>query len=454
LLKGPRHLRRALFGALVYLVSLHTTLAGTAPTIGGDPDTTATVGAVYAFKPNASDGDGDTLRFGIDGKPGWASFDAATGRLWGTPGSAGVYDGIRIRVTDGDTSRALEPFAITVRPRKANYGHYFATRYDDTPADAAMLCGQAGVTGVVWRETWNEVEPSPGEYDFSGFDRVLRAIAGSHNPQCQLWIMVEFKSFNSSPVRNPCPAHLQARYSGPNADGSRAATCFMWEPAVLRAYLEMMQAAAARYDGNPRIEGFIIQESALGFTGPYSQDVRDGGTYTAVAWRDALQDMVRTCGAAFARSRCMAFLNFIRNGQEHLADVARTLADLPGERGCLSGPDVLPDAEPLYANNDAIYEVLVRHRGCRANSVQNASYGVANFGLDSVFQFAVRGDFGDFDQHTPRLSGLCVNSYLFWNHRVGDSWTGLSWLDALPVIAARPYGREWYDRCQGGGGPP
>ena len=59
-----------------------------------------------------------------------------------------------------------------------------------------MLCGQAGVKGVVWRRTWKEVEPAPGVYDFSTYDEVLRAIAGSHNPQCQLWIFVEFKSFN------------------------------------------------------------------------------------------------------------------------------------------------------------------------------------------------------------------------------------------------------------------
>ena len=58
----------------------------------------------------------------------------------------------------------------------------------------------------------------------------MRAIAGSHNPQCQLWIFVEFKSFNSSPVKNPCPVYLQAKHSALNADGGRAATCFMWEP--------------------------------------------------------------------------------------------------------------------------------------------------------------------------------------------------------------------------------
>ncbi len=60
----------------------------------------------------------------------------------------------------------------------------------------------------------------------------------------------------------------------------------------------------------------------------------------------------------------------------------------------------------------------------------------------------------DFDQHSPRSSGVCVNSYLFWNHRVEPSATGLDWTHALPVIAAYPYGRGWLEQCQGSTGSP
>jgi hypothetical protein len=66
----------------------------------------------------------------------------------------------------------------------------------------------------------------------------------------------------------------------------------------------------------------------------------------------------------------------------------------------------------------------------------------------------VRGTAGDFDQSYPRGSGVCVNSYLFWNHRVSMSRTGQNWTNALPVIAAYPYGPMWLDECAGGGGAP
>jgi hypothetical protein len=84
--------------------------------------------------------------------------------------------------------------------------------------------------------------------------------------------------------------------------------------------------------------------------------------------------------------------------------------------------------------------------------VQNDSYEVRGCGMDCIFRFAVRGKYGFFDASAPYSSGLCVNSYLFWNHRVATSSTGLDWHDALPVIAAYPYGSGWTDQCDGGGG--
>ena len=252
---------------LIALLGLVSTAvqAAVAPQISGSPSTTAVVGTWYAFTPRASDADGDTLRFTIGNKPAWASFDPATGRLSGTPKNAGTFADITIRVTDGTSYRALPSFSIVasaatdqVEPtgngRKARYGHYFSSRDDDTVDDLATLCEQAGVQGVIWRRTWYEIEPRPGVYDFGSYDAALRAIANSHNPQCQLWIFVEFKSFNGSTHKNPCPAYLQAQHSALNQNG-RTYTCFMWEPVVANAYIKMMRAAAARYDGEPARRG-------------------------------------------------------------------------------------------------------------------------------------------------------------------------------------------------------
>jgi hypothetical protein len=86
------------------------------PTISGAPSTQVQVGNAYDFTPTASDPDGDALSFSIVGQPVWASFDASTGHLWGTPDAAdeGSYADIQISVSDGTAGASLPTFTIVV----------------------------------------------------------------------------------------------------------------------------------------------------------------------------------------------------------------------------------------------------------------------------------------------------------------------------------------------------
>lgn len=96
--------------------SLEVYSANVAPVISGSPPTSAEVGKAYAFRPTASDANGDTLSFGISNRPTWAVFDPATGQVSGTPasGDAGTWSNIVISVTDGRLTASLAPFGITV----------------------------------------------------------------------------------------------------------------------------------------------------------------------------------------------------------------------------------------------------------------------------------------------------------------------------------------------------
>jgi hypothetical protein len=85
-----------------------------APTISGTPSGTVTAGSAYSFTPTATDPDNDTLGFTIQSKPAWASFNTSTGKLSGTPTSAGTFSGIAITVSDGSATDTLGPFTITV----------------------------------------------------------------------------------------------------------------------------------------------------------------------------------------------------------------------------------------------------------------------------------------------------------------------------------------------------
>ena len=98
--------------------------AGTAnrsPIISGSLAAIAYEDELYEFMPTASDPDGDSIVFGIDGKPDWADFDAKTGRFSGTPDASdrGWHRGIVIGASDGAAEAQLATAQIQVMPAPA-----------------------------------------------------------------------------------------------------------------------------------------------------------------------------------------------------------------------------------------------------------------------------------------------------------------------------------------------
>ncbi len=86
------------------------------PTIGGSPASQVAANSTFSFVPDASDADGDSLSFGIINQPSWTSFSEATGELAGQPdsGDVGMYDNIRVSVTDGTDTTSMAPFSVEV----------------------------------------------------------------------------------------------------------------------------------------------------------------------------------------------------------------------------------------------------------------------------------------------------------------------------------------------------
>jgi hypothetical protein len=87
-----------------------------APTIQGQPGRSVSPAQSYSFQPSASDANGDALSFSASNLPAWASLNASTGRISGTPTAAdiGTYSGITVTVSDGKSTASLGPFSITV----------------------------------------------------------------------------------------------------------------------------------------------------------------------------------------------------------------------------------------------------------------------------------------------------------------------------------------------------
>ena len=97
-------------------ISSAVTVINKVPSISGSPSTTGNENSSYSFTPIASDSDNDTLTFSITNKPSWATFSSTTGKLSGTPNysQVGTYSSISIKVTDGEATKTLNSFNITV----------------------------------------------------------------------------------------------------------------------------------------------------------------------------------------------------------------------------------------------------------------------------------------------------------------------------------------------------
>jgi hypothetical protein len=86
--------------------------------ISGTPVTLSWEGDTYFFRPRVTASGNGALRFSVGNLPSWANFDAATGGLYGVPGSGdvGTYTDIGIRVTDGVSESELPSFDLRIEP--------------------------------------------------------------------------------------------------------------------------------------------------------------------------------------------------------------------------------------------------------------------------------------------------------------------------------------------------
>jgi hypothetical protein len=113
--------------------------------ISGAPAGSVSAGAEYSFQPVVSDQGRNALTFTVENKPVWATFDAATGRLTGTPTAAhvGTFSNIVIAVTDGTANAALPAFSIDVL-QSANGSATLSWMPPTQNVDGSVLTNLAG----------------------------------------------------------------------------------------------------------------------------------------------------------------------------------------------------------------------------------------------------------------------------------------------------------------------
>lgn len=359
------------------------------------------------------------------------------------------------------------------------FGHYFKMRSPDAVDrpqrldDAAFVCQNNAVQGVRWVEDWKTVEPAQGEYDFSSLHAAVNAVGALdelRDRPCQILLNLRWKSFKAS--SNPCPEFIEPwemRFGG--------WTCGPWDPAVAEAFADMVAALGAEFDGDVHVQGMVFSEQAI------SVPANETPNYDPQTYADSLMTIYGACSTNFPSSWCLPSFNFIAEDHSLMRVMAEDLAQLPNI--CLYANDIWPESTSLYENEDRVYDVLLDYPGCRAGGAENHAYGDAPGGgqtggapddypdspktvcagptplsdractMEEIFQFAVRGTWGDFDQARAFDSGLCLNGFIIWNYRPWNraSFTGNTTWDVVNVMEDNPYSKDWTKQCHGGGNP-
>jgi len=119
---------------------------GTSFSLSGSPPKSVSVGQSYSFTPTVASS-GGTVGFSIQNAPPWATFNASTGALTGTPpaADAGTDSNIVITATDGTASATLGPFSIEVAEADSGAGSAQISWTPPTTAtDGSTLSNLAG----------------------------------------------------------------------------------------------------------------------------------------------------------------------------------------------------------------------------------------------------------------------------------------------------------------------
>lgn len=316
---------------------------------------------------------------------------------------------------NGACGLPADPFPPPTHGRKFNAGHYVVlTRHDDDASLAASVI--PGVKGFVKRFSWRELEPTPGNYDFSGIAADLATVAGYG---LQFIVLIEDKTFSK---QVPTPDYLAGK-TVPNIPGGYSVV--RWDPYVVKRYKALVTALGNRFDSNANFEGIATAELAHGLD--EAQMAATG--YTAEKYRDVIIDELIHAANSLPKSRVFWFMNFLWDGNHYMGDIARRVAP---HGVVMGGPDVLPDNVALQRHPYPFYDGAVGNMplfaqvepSCYHHPHADTSYPTTYWTPPELFSFA--------------RDELHV-SYMFW---VRWRWRlyldSYNWWDAIPVIESNP----------------
>lgn len=231
-----------------------------------------------------------------------------------------------LRADDGIApANSTNVHGVWVAPPSTNFkrwhpGHYIRTNHRVlTSTDLSNLSGNPQFKGIDIEIPWGLVQPTTtGDYDWSLIDNALAALPSGKT----LIAQITYKLFNTSSTTNLMPSDIMSFWTTSNGFMAKVGL-----GPIMDRYITLLQAAAARYDSNPKIELWLSPESSSGLSTPLPSDF-DKGDYAF-----QLKRMYQAMRDAFLHTLFVPQINFT-SGQ-----VAGLISSAYGMNVAMGDPD-------------------------------------------------------------------------------------------------------------------
>lgn len=246
-------------------------------------------------------------------------------------------------------------------------------------AAAEHLLRRTDIEGVQIVYNWKDLEPAKGRYDFSGIERDL-AFTKARNKK--LFIQIQDRFFQ--PTAKNVPDYLidDPEYEGgivPQYDNAGEGkpmgsgwVAQQWIPSVRDRYQRLLQALAARFDGE--VFGVNLPETAIDL------DQKQGvNGFSCDAYFDAEMQNLAFARQAFAKSHVVQYVNFWPCEWDNDHNYMGRIFDYASKNDVgLGGPDIVPYRKGQMKNSYPFFKAYKGRLSLVAMAVQEPTLTYKN----------------------------------------------------------------------------
>lgn len=194
------------------------------------------------------------------------------------------------------------------------------------------IANEPSVRGIKLVLYWGAVEKDQGDYSagFAIIDSYLQKLAATNK---YLILSIQdrlFGGYDPAQLAAYFPPYVTKAYGITKM--RNGTTLRVWQQATMDRQIALAKALAARYDGNPNLEMYQVEETSISVP-----EGTDG--YSVAAYSEQLKRLVAASRSAWTRTVVRLPTNFL-GSDSTMADL---IAYCNSQRVAVGGPDIIPN---------------------------------------------------------------------------------------------------------------